>query len=397
MSDNIIQLNQELIHTELKDLVRNSVEETLNAMLDAEADRLVNAERYARDEERNGYRAGHYDRSFTTTAGEVNLRMPKLKGVPFETAIIERYRRRETSVEEALIEMYLAGVSVRRVEDITEALWGTKVSPGTISNLNKKAYEHIEQWRSRSLTEQYPYVYVDGIFLKRCWGGEFENISILVAIGVSEDGYREIIGAAEGLKEDLESWKSFFVWLKQRGLKDPDLIIGDKALGMVEAIGQVFPRTGYQRCTVHFYRNVMTVTPRKHTKTVTKMLKAIHAQEDKAAALEKARAVEEKLREMKLSRAADIVHNGIHETLTYMNFPEEHWIRIRTNNTLERINREIKRRTKVVGTFPDGQSALMLVCARLRHIAGSSWGTKRYLNMEHLRSMHLTEDVEHVG
>ena len=221
MSDNIITLNKELIHTELKDLVKNSVEETLNAMLDAEADRLVNAERYARDEERRGYRAGHYDRTFTTTAGNVNLKMPKLKGVAFETAIIERYRRRETSVEEALMEMYLAGVSVRRVEDITEALWGTKVSPGTISKLNKKAYGHIEQWRSRPLKDKYPYVYVDGIFLKRCWGEEYENISILVAIGVSHDGYREILGAAEGLKEDLESWKSFFVWLKQRGLQDP--------------------------------------------------------------------------------------------------------------------------------------------------------------------------------
>ena len=139
MSDNIIQLNQELIHTELKDLVKNSVEETLNAMLDAEANKLVNAERYARDEQRQGYRAGHYDRSFTTAAGEVNLRVPKLKGVAFETAIIERYCRCESSIEEALIEMYLAGDSVRRVEDITEALWGTKVSPGTISNLNRRA------------------------------------------------------------------------------------------------------------------------------------------------------------------------------------------------------------------------------------------------------------------
>lgn len=203
MSNDIIQIDEALIHSELKDLVKNSVEETLNAMLDAEADKLVNAERYARDEERCGYRAGHYERNFTTTSGDVKLKMPKLKGIAFETAIIERYKRRETSVEEALIEMYLAGVSVRRVEDITEALWGTKVSPGTISNLNKKAYENIEKWRNRPITEEYPYVYVDGIFLKRCWGDEFENVSILVAIGVNKDGYREIIGAAEGLKEDL--------------------------------------------------------------------------------------------------------------------------------------------------------------------------------------------------
>ena len=392
MSDNIITLNQELIHTELKELVKNSVEETLNALLDAEAERLVNAERYARNEKRKGYRAGHYDRTFSTTAGDVKLRMPKLKGVAFETAIIERYRRRETSVEEALMEMYLAGVSVRRVEDITEALWGTKVSSGTISNLNKKAYGHIEKWRNRPLEKEYPYVYVDGIFLKRCWGEGFENISILVAIGVNSDGYREIIGAAEGLKEDLESWKNFFVWLKQRGLNDPRLIIGDKALGMVEAIHQVFPHTKYQRCTVHFYRNVFTVTPKKKVKEVARMLKAIHAQEDKVAAIEKAKAVEAKLRNMKLIKAADKVRDNIKETLTYMNFPEEHWQRIRTNNTLERINREIKRRTKVVGTFPDGESALMLVCARLRYVESSNWGSTIYLNMKHLWSKEFFEE-----
>ena len=392
MSKGIIQLNTEVFQSELKELVKKSIEETLNAMLDEEAKRLVNAERYAREEERAGYRAGHYDRKFATTSGEVNLRMPKLKGVTFETAIIERYKRRETSIEEALIEMYLAGVSVRRVEDISEALWGTKVSPGTISNLNKKAYEHIEAWRSRPLTEEYPYIYVDGIFLKRCWGEEYENVSILVAIGVNADGYREIIGAAEGLKEDLESWKNFFVWLKQRGLKGVKLVIGDRALGMVEAIGQVFGNVKYQRCTVHFYRNVFTAVPNGKVKEVAQMLKAIHAQEDKAAALEKAKAVEAKLRGLKLTKAAETVANGVKETLTYMDFPAEHWTHIRTNNVLERINREIKRRTKVVGTFPDGESALMLVCARLRYITDSVWGTKRYLNMEHLQTMEKEQD-----
>ena len=171
MFDNIIQLNEDLIKHDLKDLVRSSVEETLNALLDKEADELINAQKYERSADRQGYRSDHYKRNFQTTAGKVELKVPKLKGVPFETAIIERYRRRESSVEEALIEMYLAGVSVRRVEDITEALWGTKVSPATISNLNKKAYGHIEQWRSRPLSGDYPYVYVDGVYLKRCWGG----------------------------------------------------------------------------------------------------------------------------------------------------------------------------------------------------------------------------------
>lgn len=392
MSDNIIQLNQEIIHNELKDLVRNSVEETLNALLDNEAEQLVNAGKYERSEERQGYRSGHYKRNFQTTAGEVELKVPKLKGVPFETAIIERYRRRESSVEEALIETYLAGVSVRRVEDITEALWGTKVSPGTISNLNKKAYEHIEEWRIRPLSGSYPYVYVDGVYLKRSWGGEIRNVSVLVAIGVNNEGYREILGAAEGMKEDKESWRSFFVWLKERGLTGVRLIIGDKNLGMLETIPEVFPDACYQRCTVHFYRNIFSVTPRNKVKTVAMMLKAIHAQESKAAAREKALQVAEKLKEMKLASAAKKLEDGIEETITYMDFPYQHWSRIRTNNTIERLNREIKRRTRAIGAFPDGQSALMLVCARLRHVAGTQWGSKRYMSMNHLSELELEDD-----
>ena len=380
-----------------RELVRSSVEETLNALLDKEADELVNAQKYERSAGRQGYRSGHYKRNFQTTAGEVELNVPKLKGVPFETAIIERYRRRESSVEEALIEMYLAGVSVRRVEDITEALWGTKVSPGTISNLNKKAYEHIEQWRTRPLSGKYPYVYVDGVYLKRSWGGEIQNVSILVAIGVNEDGCREIIGAAEGMKEDKDSWRSFFVWLKERGLEGVRLIIGDKTLGMLETIPEVFPDARYQRCTVHFYRNIFSVTPRNRMKAVSMMLKAIHSQENKEAAKEKAAQVAEKLKEMKLSAAAKKLQDGIEETLTYMDFPTQHWSRIRTNNTIERLNREIKRRTKAIGAFPDGQSALMLVCARLRHVAGTQWGAKRYMNMDHLHSMELDTESDDIA
>lgn len=152
----------------------------------------------------------------------------------------------ETPIEEALIEMYLAGVSVRRVEDITEALWGSKVSPATISELNKKAYVHIEEWRNRRLQGgKYPYVYVDGIWLKRNWGGEYQNVSILVAIAVNEDGYREILGAAEGMKEDKASWVNFFQWLRGRGLEGVQLIVGDKCLGMLEAVGEVFPEAMY--------------------------------------------------------------------------------------------------------------------------------------------------------
>lgn len=270
----------------------------------------------------------------------------------------------------------------------------TKVSPGTISNLNQKAYEHIETWRSRKLTGEYAYVYVDGIYLKRSWGGEMQNVSVLVAIGVSTDGYREIIGAAEGMKEDFESWHNFFIWLKERGLTGVRLIVGDKCLGMLESIAGVFPEAKYQRCTVHFYRNVFSVVPRVRMREVSLMLKAIHAQENKEAAREKAAFVVAKLREMKLSAAAKKVEDGVDETLAYMDFPTEHWTRIRTNNVTERVNREIKRRTKAIGAFPDGQSALILVCARLRYVAASDWGTKRYLNMDHLFQMELMNNTE---
>ena len=204
--NNVITIDDERIKSHLDRVVRSTVEETLNALLDAEADRLCNAQRYERSEARRDTRAGHYERGLQTKAGEVRLRVPKLRRQAFETAIIERYRRRESSVEEALIEMYLAGVSVRRVEDITEALWGTRVSPSTVSDLNKKIYGTIEAWRNRPIEGDHPYVYLDGIVLKRSWAGEVRNVSLLVAIGVNERGYREILGICEGAKEDKTGW-----------------------------------------------------------------------------------------------------------------------------------------------------------------------------------------------
>ena len=201
----VIQIDEARIRDHLGEMVRGTVEEALNAMLDAEADRLCGAARYERSEGRKDTRAGSYDRSLHTKAGEVTLKLlkvPKLRRQTFETAIIERYRRRESSVEEALIEMYLAGVSVRRVEDITEALWGTRVSPGTVSNLNKKIYAKIEAWRHRRIEGAHPYLYLDGIVTKRTWAGEVRNVSLLVASAVNADGYREILGIVEGAKED---------------------------------------------------------------------------------------------------------------------------------------------------------------------------------------------------
>jgi len=380
----VIQIDEARIRDHLGEMVRGTVEETLNAMLDAEADRLCGAGRYERSEARQDTRAGSYERTLHTKAGDVSLKVPKLRRQTFETAIIERYRRRESSVEEALIEMYLAGVSVRRVEDITEALWGTRVSPSTVSNLNKKIYAKIEAWRNRRLEGKHPYLYLDGIVMKRSWAGEVRNVSLLVASAVNAEGYREILGICEGAKEDKSGWSAFLRHLVDRGLTGVELIISDACRGLVESIAEYLPEAGWQRCVVHFYRNVFSHVPATKVRDVAHMLKAIHAQESREAAEQKARTVIEELRTRKMSKAAELVEQAVNETLAYYAFPDIHWQKIRTNNPLERIMREIRRRTRVVGAFPDGQSCLNLAAARLRYIAASAWSTKRYMNMQPL-------------
>ena len=226
------------------------------------------------------------------------------------------------------------------------------------------------------------------------------NLAVLVALAVRADGHREILGVVEGAKEDAASWRSFLRHLKQRGLHGVRLVISDKCLGLVEALGEVYPEAAWQRCVVHWYRNVFTAVPKGRVKEVAAMLKAIHAQEDRPAAEKKAQEVVAKLEGLRLSKAAGIVAAGVAETLTYMALPREHWTRIRTNNVLERLMREIRRRTRVVGNFPDGQAAVMLVAARLRHVAGTRWGTRRYLDMERLGlsvPISPTEPVAAVG
>jgi len=383
----VIQIDERPIRDHVDQVVRATVEETLNQLLDAEADRLCGAGRYERSADRVDTRAGSYPRQLETKAGEVTLKVPKLRTLPFESAIIDRYRRRESSVEEALVEMYLAGVSVRRVEDVTEALWGTRVSPSTVSELNQRIYAKIEAWRNRPIENEHPYVYLDGIWLKRSWGGEVKNVAVLVAIGVNQEGDREVLGVVEGAKEDSESWTAFLRQLKERGLRGVKLFVSDRCLGLVENLAEFYPEASWQRCVVHFYRNVWTMVPKGKVREAAAMLKAIHAQEDREAARAKAAQVVAKLREMRLAGAAELLAAGVEETLSYYAFPSEHWRSIRTNNPQERIMREIRRRTRVVGAFPDGRSALMLVAARLRHVAASAWGKRRYLDMSRLKEV----------
>src|ERR1700726_160619 len=387
----VIQIDEARIRDHLGEMVRGTVEETLNAMLDAEADQLCGAGRYERSEARQDTRAGSYERTLQTSAGEVSLKIPKLRRQTFETAIIERYRRRESSVEESLIETYLAGISVRREKDITEALWGTRGSPSTVPNLNKKNHARTEAWRNRRIEGEHPYLYLDGIVMKRTWAGEVRNVSLLVASAVNSEGFREILGICEGAKEDKSGWSAFLRHLVDRGLKGVRLIISDACRGLVESVADFLPEARYQRCMVHFYRNVFSHVPSTRVREVSHMLKAIHAQESREAADNKAQVIIGDLRASKMVKAADLVEQAVHETLTYYGFPDIHWQKIRTNNPLEGIMKEIRGRTRVVGAFPDGQSCLNLAAARLRYIAGTTWSAKCYMNMQPLYQQDLSE------
>ena len=256
--------------------------------------------------------------------------------------------------------MYLAGVSVRRVEDITEALWGTRVSPSTVSDLNKKIYGTIEAWRNRPIEGEHPYVYLDGIVLKRSWAGEVRNVSLLVAIGVNSEGYREILGICEGAKEDKAGWSAFLKHLKERGIKGVRLIISDACIGLAESAAEFFPDAALAKVCRTLVSQHLQSRAFDQGAGDRGMLKAIHASEDIAAAREKAVRVIEKLRGLRLTRAAELAEAAVEETLTYYAFPEEHWRRVRTNNPLEQLLREIRRRP----TRPRDQASILIWLTR---------------------------------
>ena len=206
---------------------------------------------------------------------------------------------------------------------------------------------------------------------------------------MTSEGFREVLGICEGTKEDKSDWSTFLRHLVDRGLTGVELIISDACRGLIESVAECLPEARWQRCTVHFYRNVFSHVPKAKVREVAHMLKAIHAQENRETATEKAEAVVAGLRTMRLNKAADLVEEKIQETLSYYSFPDSHWRKVRTNNPLERLMKEIRRRTKVVGAFPDGQSCLNLAAARLRHVAGTQWSTRKYMNMDSLREMKL--------
>ena len=386
MSDKIIQFDDAMFESELDALVRVKVEQTINAMLDAEADEIAAAARYGRKTGRKAFRAGHCERTLAAKAGKLSLKVPELKGALFGSAVIERCRRRESSVEEALMEMCLAGVSTRRVDDISRLPWGERMSSRTLSGKLKKIYKEIDEWRKRPLGSECPYVFVDGVWRKLSWGGSVENVGVLVAIGVGTEGRREVIAVDEGMREDAASWERFFRSVIERGLRGVGPVVGDRCAGLVSTVNSMLPNAKYQRCMVHFMRNVLSKTPPSHRQWASAALKAVFAQENRESAMAKAGTVAGEMEERKLKAAANRLREGVGETTTYLlpGFPANHRIKLRTDNMIERLNKEIRRRTWVVGGFPDSNSALMLVCAGIRYVTSRSWSDRRYMDTSRL-------------
>ena len=304
----------------------------------------------------------------------------------FGSAVIERCRRRESSVEEALMEMCLAGVSTRRVDDISRLLWGERMPFRTLSDKLKKIYKEIDEWRKRPLGSEYPYVFVDGVWRKRSWGGSVENVSVLVAIGVGTEGRREVIAVDEGMREDAASRERFFRSMIERGLRGVGLGVGDRCAGLVSTVNSMLPNARYQRCMVRFMRNVLSKTPSGHREWASAALKAVVAQENRESAMAKAGTVAGEMGERKLKAAANCLREGVGETTAYLlpEFSANHRIKLRTNDMIERLNKEIRRRTRVVGGFPDSNSALMLVCARIRYVTSRSWSDRQYMDTSRL-------------
>ena len=306
-----------------------------------------------------------------------------MKGALFGSAVIERHCRREESVEEALIDMYLAGVSTRQVDDTGQLLWGDRMPSRTLSDKLKRVYAEIDEWRTRPLGDEYPYVFVDGVWHKHSRGGSVGNVSVLVAIGVGKDGHREVIGVVEGMREDSAGRERSFHGMIERGPRGVRLVVGDRCAGLVATVDSMLPKAGCRRCMARFLRDVLSKVPPSHREWASAALRAVFAMESRESALDKAGTVAAEMEARRLTAAANRLREGIGGTTTCLlpGFPDGRRRRIRTNDMIERLNREIGRRTRVVGSFPDGNGALMLVRARIRYAAANEWSNRRYLDM----------------
>lgn len=363
-----------------EDFLRELVQRTVQQVLEAEMTSFLGAETYERNGERRGWRNGYKPRVLKTRVGELELMVPKDRDGQFQTELFERYQRSEKAFVLALLQMYVEGVSTRKVTEITEALCGLEVSKSQVSALTAKLDAEIGEWRQRRLTEEYPYLIFDARYEKVRRGGSVVSQGVLVAIGISAQGYREVLGCWVAESESEASWGAVFSELKERGLSGVSYVVSDDHKGMVKAIERHFQGAVWQRCQVHFVRNALSLCGQQQRPMVLRLMKAVtEAPTREAARTALAIAVAEL--EKKAPKVARLLEDHGEEILGVYALPEGHRKRMRTTNMLERQNQELKRRTRVVRVFPHEQSLLRLIAALLME-TNQEWMGRVYLRME---------------
>ncbi|EIV99169.1 LOW QUALITY PROTEIN: transposase [Thermoanaerobacter siderophilus SR4] len=357
------------------------LESVLNQILAAQATEQVKAEPYERTEERQDYRNGYYSRSLITRVGTLTLRVPRLRNGKFTTDLFNRYQRSEQALLLALMEMVVNGVSTRKIEEITYELCGTEFSKSTISELCKNLDPIITAWNSRPLREKsFPFVIVDAMVIRVREEGRVRQRSVLIAVGINEDGYREVLGLMIGDSESEKSFCEFFSWLKQRGLHGVDLVVSDHHRGLVQAICRHFQGATWQRCQTHFMRNILDKTPKALQKELHAKLRAIFEAPDPRTARMLLNQVLDEYRDKAL-KAMEILEEGFEDAIAVLELPEPYRRRLRTTNMLERLNEEIRRRERVIRIFPSRESGIRLIGALLME-QDEKWASgRKYLDM----------------
>lgn len=365
------------------DLMKSLMKTALENFLEAEMIETLEAQKSERSQERKGYRAGYYTRHLVTRIGKIELKVPRDREGMFSTELFERYERSEKALVSALAEMYVQGVSTRKVKAITEELCGHEFSAGTISNINKSLDENLQEFANRLLKEVYPYLILDARYEKVRENGIVKSQAVLVAIGVNTEGYRQVLAIGLANRESQNSWKDFLLRLQERGLRGVDLIISDEHAGLRKAIMEVFAQTPWQRCYVHFLRNAIDYLPRKASDDCLQELRWIYDRKDiKEAKVDLNIWLDKWM--VKHPKLCTWVEENIIETLTFYQFPKTHHKHLKSSNLLERMNEEIKRRTHVIRIFPNEASCLRLILAIAVEVH-EAWVDKRYLNMDLLK------------
>lgn len=369
------------------DLLKKMVETFVETLMDAEVSAICGAGYKERSKMRENTRNGYRKRAWDTRCGSIELAIPKLRsGSYFPDWLIQPRRRTEKALVSVVAEAYLAGISTRRVDSLIKTLGIDGISKSQVSEMAKSLDSLVEDFRSRSLCRRYPYVWVDATAHKVREGGRVENTSTVMAIGVTEEGVREVMGCEVFTSEDEASWTEFLRSLRDRGLDAVSFFTSDAHQGLKQAISSVFPGSAWQRCRTHFMRNLLTPVPRSAQNLVATMVRTIFAQPDEASVRNQHAYIAEQL-SSKFPEAANMLLDAKEEILAFASFPKEHWRQIWSNNPLERLNREIKRRTDVVGIFPNRSSCLRLVGAILAETNDEWLIARRYMSAESLKKL----------